>query len=281
MIPIVEAMRDIIILITGGTGSLGQALVKRLLQTDIHSVRVFSRHEYDHWSMKQQISDNRIRYLIGDIRDKERLKRAMGGVDYVIHTAALKHVDICEYNPSEAITINIEGSRNVAEVAIDCGVKKVLGISSDKAVHPENIYGTTKQVLERIFTHYNVYGDTKLSCVRFGNFSGSRGSFLQKLMNLKDGEPILVTDADMTRFWITLEEAADFTLRALEMMEGGEIYIPKMPEKSVMELIKDLAPKVEIKLIGKRVGEKLRERLWSEEEESIIKDCGDYWTVKR
>ncbi len=274
-------LKDKVVLITGGTGSLGQTLTKKILADSSATIRVISRNEYLQYEMRRSINNPRVRYLIGDIRDTKRLYRAMFGANYVIHTAALKHVDLCQYNPLEAVGINIDGSASVVSAAIDSGVEKVIGISSDKAVHPENIYGSSKQCMEWILIHSNVYGDTKFSCVRCGNFQGSRGSFIPQLYSqVEKGEPITITDREMTRFWITLDEAASFVLKSLEIMEGGEIFIPKMPEKTVMEVVNELAPNVEVKIIGRRPGEKLRERLWSEDEESIVKDKGDYYLIK-
>lgn len=262
------------ILVTGGTGTLGHAIVTELLKTDVESIRVFSRNEYNQWQMSQEIKDKRVRYLIGDVRDKDRLMRAMKGIDSVIHTAALKHVDICEYNPIEAVTNNIDGSRNIVDCALDNGVQKVLAVSSDKAVNPVNIYGATKLAMEKLFIYSNVYG-SKFSCVRFGNFIGSHGSFVELI---KKGGVINVTDTAMTRYWIETQDAAKFVLDRLEDMQGGEIFVPKMKEMFLMDIVKQYVDNPQIKIVGKRKGEKMREELVNSVESA--EDMGDYWVIK-
>lgn len=268
------------VLITGGAGSLGGEIVRAVLKRNPKSVRIFDNSEYSQWQLGYNQNDDRLRFLIGDIRDKDRLHRAMNGVDTVIHAAALKHVPLCEYNPIEAVETNINGSVNVIDTAIDNKVEKVIAISSDKAVHPINIYGATKLVMEKLFVQANVYGETKFSCIRFGNFEGSKGSLVQIIeKQLEDGDEITLTDKEMTRFWLTLESASEFTLRCIDKMEGGEIFIPKMPETYVEDVIHKLAPNAKYKIIGKRVGEKLHELLWSEAENDIIQDKGDYFLI--
>lgn len=243
-----------VVLITGGCGSLGRALTRRLLKTDVESIRIFDHWEYGHYEMRQEFTDPRLRYFIGDVRDFRRLHRAMTDVDIIFHTAALKHVDLCEYNPIEAVKTNVEGLYNVIDAAIDNRVEKVLNVSSDKSVHPINLYGVTKLVAEKLTTGANIYGDTKFSSVRFGNFEASSGSFLGLLLNSKPEDEIPVTDKEMTRFWITLPNAADFCIKCVDMMQGGEIFIPKMPEKNLMETIEAFKPMAKIKVIGKKKG---------------------------
>lgn len=267
-------------LITGGTGSLGQALTVELLKHKPKAIRIFSRSEYLHWEMQQHFKDIKVRFFVGDVRDKDRLKRAMTCVDVVIHTAALKHVPICEFNPIEAVRTNIDGSVNVIDAAIDCHVPKVLAISSDKSVHPINLYGATKMVMEKLFVHANVYGDTMFSCVRFGNFEGSRGSVLPLWIRQKEEGEITITEKDMTRFWITLEEAAQFTITCLDKMEGGEIFIPRMPEKTLLELSQQIAPNARIKVIGNRGNEKLHELLFSEDELKNLQESDNCYIIK-
>jgi len=265
-----DCLKGKVVLISGGAGSFGQEFVRRALREDPNIIRVFDNSEYFQWKMQEDNKDPRLRFFIGDVRDRGRLRRAMNGVDIVVHAAALKHVPLCEYNPIEAVRTNIEGSINVIDTAIDTGVDKVLAISSDKAVHPINIYGATKLVMEKLIIQANVYGvgETKLSCVRFGNFYGSRGSFIPLLYDKLDkGEEITITDKEMARYWITLDIAVDFVVKCIEMMQGGEIFIPKMPQKTLKELINDLAPDVKLKVIGKRAGEKLTELLFNEGEE--------------
>lgn len=269
--------KDKIILITGGSGSLGESITKLLLSKDIKSVRILSNDEWQQVQMQRFCKDERLRFLIGDVRDRDRLYRAMNRVDMVIHCAALKHVPICEYNPIEAVKTNILGSINVIDAAIDNGVEKVLAISSDKAVHPINLYGATKLVMEKLITQANVYGATKFSCVRYGNFGG-RGSVVPQIMQQVESGKITITDRDMVRFWMTLEHASSFTLQCLEMMEGREVFIPKITERGIMDIVREIAPKAEVEIIGKRVGEKLHEQLFGEGEEVV--DKGDYFVIQ-
>jgi len=266
-------MKDKVILITGGSGSLGRALIPQLLVYNPHSIRILSNNEYEIYSISQEINDIRVRPLIGDIRDRERMNRAVNGVDYIIHAAALKHVDLCEYNPIEAVKTNILGSINIIDCAIDKGVAKVLAISSDKAVHPINIYGATKLAMEKLFVNAGVYGTTKFSCIRFGNFLGSRGSFLEMVEGNHDA-PIPITNENMTRFWIPLEKAAEFTIKCLMMMKGGEVFIPKMDEEKIVDFVVGRP----IEIIGRRAGEKLSEMLFAEGE--VVEDCKEYFLVK-
>ena len=275
--------QDKVILITGGTGSLGKELSLKLLDKNPHSIRLFARSEYRHWMLKRdpRFEDDKFRFLIGDIREKDRLWRAMDGVDIVIHAAALKHVDLCQFNPFEAVKTNVLGTMNVIETSLDRNVKKVMAISSDKAVYPVNIYGATKQTMEHLVTQANVYGETKFSCCRFGNFMGSAGSVIEKWYNqLEAGEPLTVTELDMVRLWTTAEKAAEFTLDRLKDMLGGEIFIPKMESQTLGELIATIAPNADIKEIGSRIGEKKEELIYSDEEKATLIDNGDYFTLE-
>jgi len=272
-------MKNKTILITGGAGSLGQSLAEKLREYEPKSIRILDHSEYFQYEMVEHFKNYEVyRFLVGDIRDLRRLKRAFEGVDIVIHAAALKHVHLCEYNPIEAIRTNVEGSVNVADAALDCGVEKVLGISSDKAVHPINIYGASKLTMEKLFTHSNVYGKTKFSCVRFGNFGG-KGSFPERIKKCAEtGEPIELTNRFMVRYWIPIIDAVEFSIRCVEMMQGGEIFVPKMEEKHIGRMIKELAPNAEVKMVGSRVGEKVVEKLWVAGYEKA-EDKGDYWVI--
>lgn len=253
-------------LVLGGTGSLGKVLVETLLTKEVDSIRVYSRNEYFQVEMQRELNNPKLRFLIGDIRDKDRLRRAMDGVDYVVNCAALKHVPVCEYNPIEAIKTNIDGAVNIIDCAIDTKVKKVVHISSDKAVEPINLYGATKLVAEKLFIHSNIYGKDKtfFSCIRFGNFFGSRGSVIPLWMRQKETGKITLTDKDMTRFWIHIDKACKFILMCINEMKGGEIFIPKMDEIIMEEMAKLIAPDCDIEITGKRFGEKLSEKLFSD-----------------
>ena len=258
------------ILITGGTGSLGKHLCKILLEK-YHplAIRVYSRDELKQHEMRQMFGDNVIRYFIGDVRDGNRLKRAMEGADIVIHTAALKQVPACEYNPLEAVRTNVIGTENVINAAIDNGVRKVVSISTDKAVNPVNLYGATKLCAEKIVIQGNSYAgsrNTRFSCVRYGNVIGSRGSVVPLFSEQKKTGKITITDDRMTRFWITLDQAVELIVKAIKHMQGGEIFVPKIPSMRITDLAKAVAPECEIDMIGIRPGEKLHEVLIMEEE---------------
>ena len=258
------------ILITGGTGSLGKHLCKILLEK-YHplAIRVYSRDELKQHEMRQIFGDEKIRYFIGDVRDGNRLKRAMEGADIVIHTAALKQVPACEYNPLEAVRTNVIGTENVINAAIDNSVKKVVSISTDKAVNPVNLYGATKLCAEKIVIQGNSYAgsrNTRFSCVRYGNVIGSRGSVVPLFSEQKKTGKITITDDRMTRFWITLDQAVELIVKAITHMQGGEIFVPKIPSMRITDLAKAIAPECEIDIIGIRPGEKLHEVLLMEEE---------------
>jgi len=259
------------ILVTGGTGSFGKHFCQTMLQEyGPKVIRVYSRDELKQHEMRQvfQHKEN-LRYFIGDVRDSDRLKRAMEGVDIVVHAAALKQVPACEYNPLEAVKTNIHGAQNVIDAAIDTGVKKVIALSTDKAVNPVNLYGATKLCAEKIFIQGNAYSGsrgTRFCCVRYGNVIGSRGSVIPLFKNQQKTGKITITDERMTRFWITLDQAVDLVLSALSHMQGGEVFVPKLPSMKIMDLAKAVAPECDIEVIGIRPGEKIHEALITEEE---------------
>jgi len=257
------------ILITGGTGSLGRALVNNLLnETNSARIAIYSRDELKQAQLKESIlKDNRLRWFIGDIRDRDRLRRALHGVDYVVHAAALKQVDTGEYNPMEFIKTNILGSQNVIEASIDAGVKKVISLSTDKASSPINLYGATKLTADKLFiaaNNYSIAYGTSFSVVRYGNVMGSRGSvipFFQKLAS--QGMPLPLTDIRMTRFWISIEQAVQFIMDSFNIMSGGELYVPKIPSMKLIDLAEAISPGTKISEIGMRPGEKLHEEMIS------------------
>lgn len=274
------------ILITGGTGTLGKELTKQLLDSDkyIKKIYIYSRDEYKQSEMKKEFKNHpKLSFFIGDIRDKDRLYRAFNEIDYVIHTAAQKHVPSCEYNPFEAVKTNVIGSANIIDAAIDRKVKKVLAISTDKAVNPINLYGCTKACMEKIFIDGNNYSgdnETIFSIVRYGNVIGSRGSvipFFKKIA--KEGGKFPLTDNEMTRFWTTVGNAAKFVLDSLEIMEGQEIFIPKLPTLKISDLIKAIKEDAEIKIVGLRKGEKIHETLISKEESKYFLDMNNYFIL--
>ncbi|OFE14582.1 UDP-N-acetylglucosamine 4,6-dehydratase (inverting) [Humibacillus sp. DSM 29435] len=260
------------ILVTGGTGSFGKAFIGEILARHQPSrVVVFSRDELKQYEVRQHFDDDpRLRWFIGDIRDQHRLDRAMHGVDYVVHAAALKQVDTAEYNPWEFVKTNIVGSQNVIEAAIDAGVKKVVALSTDKASSPINLYGATKLTADKLFitgNHYAAAYPTRFCVVRYGNVMGSRGSvipFFRKLA--KKGKSLPITDLRMTRFFITLPQAVAFVIDSFETMQGGELYVPRIPSMKITDLAQAVAPGAEMHEIGLRPGEKLHEEMISAEE---------------
>jgi len=257
------------ILITGGTGSFGNAFVRFLLDNvAARKVIVFSRDEFKQFQMQKEINDERLNFFLGDIRDLKRLERAFRTVDVVVHAAALKQVPTLEYNPFEAVQTNITGSQNVIDAAIDQGVKKVLLLSTDKAAQPSNLYGATKLCAEKLFINGNFFstGETVLSAVRYGNVIGSRGSIVEALRNNKDAKTVDITHPNMTRFWLNLRQSFMLVLFALSTMRGGEIFVPKIPSMKVVDLFDVLAPHAAKKIIGIRPGEKLHEVLLTKEE---------------
>lgn len=262
------------VLITGGTGSLGTALTKKLLKTNVETIRIFSRDEWKQVQMQSEINDDRLRYLIGDVRDKDRLSRALENVNIVIHAAALKQMPVAEYNPFEAVKTNIIGTQNLIEACLDNNVESVLAIGTDKAVSPLNTYGATKLLMERLFVAANFYKGThkiKFVCVRYGNVMGSRGSVIPIFVNqIKSGKKITITDPNMTRFNITMSEALDLILRALKNGKGGEVFVPKLKAYKVGDIkdaiIEVLESKNETEIISIRPGEKIHESLISFDE---------------
>lgn len=273
------------ILVTGGTGSFGKQFTATVLrECKPKKLIIFSRDELKQHEMRVGgFNDPRLRFFIGDVRDADRLRRAMNGVDVVVHAAALKQVPACEYNPIEAVQTNINGAKNVIDSAIDCGVKKVLALSTDKAVNPVNLYGATKLVAEKLFVQANAYsgeGPTRFSCVRYGNVVGSRGSVIPLFLQQRQTGRITVTDPQMTRFWITLEQGVRFVINCIERMHGGEIFIPKIPSMKMTDLIQAIAPEATVEEVGIRPGEKLHEALISEDEARNTLDVGDMYVVQ-
>lgn len=261
------------ILITGGTGSFGQKFVEHVLSEHRpKKVIVFSRDELKQHEMKQRHPESGascVRYFIGDVRDRDRLYRAFHGVNVVIHAAALKQVPSCEYNPFEAVQTNVLGAKNVIDAAIDSGVERVIGLSTDKAVNPVNLYGATKQVAEKLFIQGNAYAGgrgTRFACVRYGNVVGSRGSVIPLFQGQRKAGRLTVTDKRMTRFWITLDQVARFVVHCAEQAVGGEIFVPKIPSMRIADLAEAMAPECRIEVTGIRPGEKLHEVLLTEDE---------------
>ncbi len=257
-----------VVLVTGGTGSFGKEFVQKMLRDyDLKKIIVFSRDEMKQWEMKKIIHDpqNRVRYFIGDVRDEGRLHRAFQGVDIVVHAAALKIVPTAEYNPFEAVKTNVLGAENVINVAIDNKVSRVLALSTDKAANPVNLYGATKLCAEKMFVAGNNYSpySTQFSVVRYGNVFGSRGSVVPFFKECRKKGVVPITDARMTRFWITLPQGVRFVINAIEEMQGGEIFIPKLPSVRITDLAKAVCPDAKQEVIGIRPGEKLHEVLVS------------------
>jgi len=257
------------VLITGGTGSLGKSLVENLLgNTKVRRIAIFSRDELKQQHLRIQFQeDPRLRWFLGDIRDLDRLKRAFNGVDYVIHAAALKQVDTGEYNPMEFVKTNVLGSQNIIDASIDTGVKRVVALSTDKASSPINLYGATKLTADKLFVAANNYSfayGTTFSVVRYGNVMGSRGSVIPYFQEIAaQGKSLPITDLRMTRFWISMESAVKFVIDSLEMMTGGELYVPKIPSMKIIDLAHAVDPNAKLVEIGMRPGEKLHEEMIS------------------
>ena len=280
-------LNDKVILITGGTGSFGKKCTEIILkQYKPKKVIIFSRDELKQWEMAQQfpaLKYNCMRYFIGDVRDKERLNRALQGVDYVIHAAALKQVPTLEYNPFEAVKTNIIGAQNVINVAIDQGVKRVVALSTDKAANPINLYGATKLCADKLFIAGNSYTKregTIFSVVRYGNVLGSRGSVIPFFLEQREKGVLSITDSNMTRFWITLEQGVRFVLKCLENMVGGELFVPKIPSMRIMDLAKAMCPECEIEIVGIRPGEKLHEVMVPKDDARNTVEFKDYYVIK-
>ena len=276
-----------VVLITGGTGSFGRKFTEISLQRyEPKKLIIFSRDELKQHEMRQQFPDTTgspMRYFIGDVRDRERLNRAFHEVDIVVHAAALKQVPACEYNPFEAVQTNIIGAKNVIEAAIDQKVEKVMAISTDKAVNPINLYGATKLCAEKLFVQGNSYSGAmgpRFSCTRYGNVVGSRGSVVPIFLEQRKNGKITVTDPRMTRFWITIEEGVEFVIKCIELMRGGEIFVPKIPSMNIMDLTQAVAPDSQIEYVGIRPGEKLHEVLVSEDEARHTVEVCDMYVIQ-
>lgn len=273
-----------VVLVTGGTGSFGKKFIEIMLK-EFHPAKiiVFSRDELKQHEMRAGGFDHpSLRYFIGDIRDKDRLRRAFEGVNIVVHAAALKQVPACEYNPMEAIKTNILGSSNVVDAALDAGVEKVMALSTDKAVNPVNLYGATKLAAEKLMIQSNAYAGgkaTRISCVRYGNVIGSRGSVVPIFLKQRESGKVTITDERMTRFWISLDHGVRFVISCTEKMNGGEVFVPKIPSMKVSDLARVVAPKAEIEVIGIRAGEKLHEVLISEDEARSTIELDEMYVV--
>ena len=273
------------ILITGGTGSFGKKYTEILLKKyKPKRLVIYSRDELKQYEMAQMFKDKAMRFFIGDVRDYKRLRTAMNGIDYVIHAAAMKHVPIAEYNPMECIKTNIDGAQNVIDASLECGVSKVIALSTDKACNPVNLYGATKLASDKLFVAANnVAGSkkTRFSVVRYGNVVGSRGSVvpLFKKLIVQGEKELPVTHEKMTRFWITLEQGVNFVLKNFERMKGGEIFIPKIPSMTMVDLAKALAPDLGVKIIGIRPGEKMHEMMISRDDAHLTYEFDDHYVI--
>lgn len=272
------------VLVTGATGSFGKRFIARALrETKLGKLIVFSRDELKQHELRGAYPDEpRLRFFLGDVRDKDRLMRAFAGVEIVVHAAALKQIPAAEYNPFEFVKTNVVGAQNLIDAAIDCGVRRVVALSTDKASSPVNLYGATKLVSDKLFVAGNVYagsGPTRFAVVRYGNVIGSRGSVIPVFRELAKSGRIPVTDLGMTRFWITLDQGVDLVLHALHDMQGGEIYVPKIPSMRVVDLAKAIAPDAAIEVVGIRPGEKLHEEMISPSDARRTFDRGPYFVV--
>ena len=276
------------ILITGGTGSLGQALTKRLLESNVGTIRIFSRNENNQVEMENKFSDDRLRFLVGDVRDIDRLTKAVEDVDYIFHAAALKHVPKIEYNPFEAVKTNVLGSQNVIDASLKANIEKVICIGTDKAVSPLNTYGATKLLMEKLFVTANNYLNrekykTIFSAVRYGNVLGSSGSVIPRfIQQIKNNKKITITDPSMTRFSITMNEALDFIIESLKISKSSEIFVPKLKSYSISEIVnalKDLLGDFEEEIVGIRPGEKLNEILINSEEMKYSWNLGTMYMI--
>jgi UDP-N-acetylglucosamine 4,6-dehydratase (inverting) len=273
---------DKTVLLTGGTGSFGHAFVARMQRDSNCVIRVFSRDEHKQAELREQHGHDRLRYLVGDVRDRDRLVRAARGVDVVIHAAAMKQVPACEYNPFEAVQTNVIGAENVVSASIDCGVPVVVALSTDKAVNPVNLYGATKLCAEKIVVQGNSYasgGSTRLCCVRYGNVAGSRGSVVPLFRRQRDAGELTLTDERMTRFWITLDESVDLVLHAIGHSVGGEVFVPRVASVRLVDLAEAIAPGTPRRVVGIRPGEKLHEVLVTSDESRHAVQRDDTYVV--
>jgi UDP-N-acetylglucosamine 4,6-dehydratase/5-epimerase len=280
------SLDELVILVTGGTGSFGQKFTETVLtRFKPRKLIIFSRGELKQFEMQQRYSEDRyscMRYFIGDVRDRDRLYRAFDGVDIVVHAAALKQVPAAEYNPGEAVKTNVLGAMNVVDAAIDCGVEKVIALSTDKAANPINLYGATKLCSDKLFVAANSYSGThktRFSVVRYGNVLGSRGSVVPYFLGLRASGVLPITDVRMTRFWITLERGVEFVLNSLERMRGGEVFVPKIPSMRITDLARAIAPECKTKDVGIRPGEKLHEIMISEDDARHTVEHDDYYAI--
>ena len=280
-------LRDQVVLVTGGTGSFGKQFVQTVLgQGEPRKLIVFSRDELKQFDMRQRFSEEAhpcMRYFIGDVRDRERLYRAMDGVDVVIHAAALKQVPTAEYNPIEVIKTNVLGAANLIDAAIDRNVQRVIALSTDKAANPINLYGATKLCSDKLFVAANGYSGrhgTRFSVVRYGNVMGSRGSVIPFFQQMRSTGILPVTDPKMTRFWITLEQAVEFVLGCLERMYGGEIFVPKIPSMNIVDLARAIAPECRLDIVGVRPGEKLHETMVPEDDARNTVEYDDCFVIR-
>ena len=284
------------LLITGGTGTFGKEFVKHCLSYDLYEkIIIFSRDEYKQYIFMKQLKnimgekeyEEKVRFFLGDIRDIDRLKTAMRNVTHVVHSAALKHVPFCEYNPGEAIKTNVDGTRNVCNAAIECRVKNLVVLSTDKAVEPINFYGASKMLSERYAVHSNNLSiqatdkkkSTRISCVRYGNVLGSRGSIIESFKNMKSEDKFKITHPEMTRFWMDIQDSVKMVAWSLDNCLGGEIVIPKLKSSKVIDLAKAVDNQKEIEIIGIRPGEKIHEQLFSRREYTRAYDVDEYYVI--
>ena len=271
------------VLVTGGTGSFGKSMIKRLLQDNqARKVIVYSRDELKQFEMRSVFDSSKLRYFLGDVRDLQRLKQATDDVDVIIHAAAIKQIPAAEYNPMEAIKTNINGAENVITAAIDNGVQKVIALSTDKAANPANLYGATKLCSDKLMVAGNVLAgkhQTRFSVVRYGNVLGSRGSVIPFFKDQKKAGVIPITDIRMTRFWLTIDEGVNFVLDRLSQMQGGEIFVPKIPSFKVVDVAQVVAPNVPIDIIGIRPGEKLHEVMITEDDSLFTFEFKDFYAI--
>jgi UDP-N-acetylglucosamine 4,6-dehydratase/5-epimerase len=273
------------ILVTGGTGSFGKRFVRTILdETDVRRVVIFSRDELKQYEMAQlHPGDRRLRFFLGDVRDRDRLHRAFHEVDFVVHAAALKQVPAAEYNPFEAVKTNVHGAQNVIDAAIERGVQRVVALSTDKACSPINLYGATKLVSDKLFVNGNAYAggtQARFAVVRYGNVVGSRGSVVPYFRQLAASGVLPITDERMTRFWITLDQGVRFVLASLERMHGGELFVPKIPSMRVVDLARAMAPEARLEIVGIRPGEKLHEEMISRSDARSTVDAGDHYVIQ-
>jgi UDP-N-acetylglucosamine 4,6-dehydratase len=271
------------VLITGGTGSFGKRFVRTALEKlDLKRLVVFSRDELKQFEMQQKLNSPKLRFFIGDVRDRSRLRRALDGIDVVVHAAALKQVPACEYNPFEAIKTNVLGAENLINEAIDQGVERVLALSTDKAANPINLYGASKLCADKLFVAGNVYvgrGNTRFSVVRYGNVVGSRGSVIPFFLARRKTGTLPITDPRMTRFWITLQQGVEFVIDSLQRMHGGEIFVPKIPSMNIMDLAAVVGPECKTEVVGIRAGEKLHEVMVPEDDARNSVELDDRYVI--